>query len=55
MGKTLVIAEKPSVGRDYAKALPGAKLEVVKGCGHCVDMEQPDILAKLVTSFVAQG
>ena len=39
----------------YAKALPGAKLEVVKGCGHCVDMEQPDTLAKLVTSFIAQG
>jgi len=39
----------------YAKALPSAKLEIVKGCGHCVDMEQPDALAKLVTSFVAQG
>jgi pimeloyl-ACP methyl ester carboxylesterase len=39
----------------YAKALPGAKLEVVKGCGHCVDMEQPDTLAKLVTSFIAKG
>src|SRR3954468_4772974 len=24
MGKTLVIAEKPSVGKDYAKALPGS-------------------------------
>ena len=24
MGKTLVIAEKPSVGQDYAKALPGS-------------------------------
>ena len=24
MGKTLVIAEKPSVGRDLTKALPGA-------------------------------
>jgi pimeloyl-ACP methyl ester carboxylesterase len=39
----------------YAKALPNAKLEVVKGCGHCVDMEQPDTLAKLVTNFIAQG
>ena len=39
----------------YAKALANARLEVVKGCGHCVDMEQPDILAKLVTSFVAPG
>jgi pimeloyl-ACP methyl ester carboxylesterase len=37
----------------YAKALPNAKLEIVKGCGHCVDMEQPDALAKLVTNFIA--
>jgi pimeloyl-ACP methyl ester carboxylesterase len=39
----------------YAKALPNAKTEIVKGCGHCVDMEQPEALAKLVTSFIAQG
>ncbi len=39
----------------YAKALPRAKLEIVKGCGHCVDMEQPDTLAKLVTNFIAQS
>jgi pimeloyl-ACP methyl ester carboxylesterase len=39
----------------YAKALPNAKLETVKGCGHCVDMEQPETLAKLVTTFIAQG
>jgi pimeloyl-ACP methyl ester carboxylesterase len=37
----------------YVKALPNAKLEIVKGCGHCVDMEQPDTLAKLVTNFIA--
>jgi pimeloyl-ACP methyl ester carboxylesterase len=39
----------------YAKALPKARIEIVKGCGHCVDMEQPDALAKLVTNFIAQG
>jgi pimeloyl-ACP methyl ester carboxylesterase len=38
----------------YAKALPNAKLEIVKGCGHCVDMEQPEALAKLVTNFIAK-
>ncbi len=38
----------------YAKALPNARLEIVKGCGHCVDMEQPDTLAKLVTSFIGR-
>jgi pimeloyl-ACP methyl ester carboxylesterase len=35
--------------------LPNARIEIVKGCGHCVDMEQPDALAKLVTNFIAQG
>ena len=31
------------------EALPNARLEIVKACGHCVDMEQPEALAKLVT------
>jgi pimeloyl-ACP methyl ester carboxylesterase len=43
-----------SAGKVYAKALPKAKLEIVKSCGHCVDMEQPDALAKLVTTFLGQ-
>jgi len=43
-----------SAGQRYAKALPKAKLEIVKACGHCVDMEQPDQLAKLVTTFLGQ-
>jgi pimeloyl-ACP methyl ester carboxylesterase len=38
----------------YLKALPNAKLEIVKAAGHCVDMEQPEALAKLVTTFIAQ-
>ncbi len=42
----------PSAGKRYVEALPDARLEVVKSCGHCVDMEQPEALAKLVTSFV---
>jgi pimeloyl-ACP methyl ester carboxylesterase len=41
-----------SAGRLYAARLPGARLEIVKDCGHCVDMEKPDALAALVTSFV---
>jgi pimeloyl-ACP methyl ester carboxylesterase len=44
-----------SAAAAYAKALPNAKLETVKACGHCVDMEQPEALAKLVTNFIAQG
>jgi pimeloyl-ACP methyl ester carboxylesterase len=45
----------PSTAKRYAEALPNAKLELVRGCGHCVDMEQPETLAKLVVPFIAQG
>jgi pimeloyl-ACP methyl ester carboxylesterase len=41
-----------SAGRVYAKALPNAKLEIVAACGHYVEMEKPDELAKLVTGFL---
>jgi pimeloyl-ACP methyl ester carboxylesterase len=41
-----------SAGRRYAKALPNARLQIVKACGHCVDMEKPDELATLVTAFL---
>ena len=34
------------------KALPNGKLEIVKGSGHAVDLEQPAELAKLVNAFV---
>src|SRR6478752_5391779 len=53
MGKTLVIAEKPSVGMDYAKALPGSfKAEsdylesddfvVSWAVGHLVELAEPE-------------
>ncbi len=41
-----------SAGDAYVKALRDARLEFVSGCGHFVDMEKPDELAKLVTAFV---
>jgi pimeloyl-ACP methyl ester carboxylesterase len=43
-----------SAGKTYAKTLPNAKLEIVKASGHCVDMEQPEALAKLVTNFIGR-
>jgi pimeloyl-ACP methyl ester carboxylesterase len=43
-----------SAAKRYVEALPNAKLEIVKACGHCVDMEQPEALAKLVTSFIGR-
>jgi pimeloyl-ACP methyl ester carboxylesterase len=43
-----------SAARRYVDALPNAQLETVAACGHCVDMEQPDALAKLVIDFVGR-
>jgi pimeloyl-ACP methyl ester carboxylesterase len=40
-------------GEQYAKALPQARLAIVEGAGHFVEMEQPDELAKLVVDFCA--
>jgi pimeloyl-ACP methyl ester carboxylesterase len=41
-----------SAGEVFAKALRNARLETVAGCGHYVDMEKPDELARLVSAFV---
>src|SRR5215471_4379953 len=43
-----------SAAKRYIEALPNAKLHVVTGCGHCVDMEQPEALAKLVNDFIGR-
>jgi pimeloyl-ACP methyl ester carboxylesterase len=40
-------------GERYVKSLARARLEVVGGAGHFVDMEKPDELARLVTSFLS--
>jgi pimeloyl-ACP methyl ester carboxylesterase len=42
-----------SAAKVFAEALPQARLEIVKGCGHAVDMEQPAELARLTRAFVA--
>jgi pimeloyl-ACP methyl ester carboxylesterase len=39
-------------GERYAKALPKARLQIVEGAGHYVEMEQPEELATLVRAFV---
>jgi len=41
-----------SAGDAYVKSLRNARLETVAACGHYVDMEKPDELARLVTTFV---
>ena len=40
-------------GEQYARALPEARLAIVEGAGHFVEMEQPDALAKLLLDFMA--
>jgi pimeloyl-ACP methyl ester carboxylesterase len=35
----------------WAQAMPRARVERIAGCGHCIDMERPAELARLVTTF----
>jgi len=44
-----------SAGERYAALLPRARFEVVRSAGHCVEMEQPDALARLVRSFIDEN
>ncbi len=37
----------------YRQALPNARLEILRDCGHAVDLDQPEALAKLVGDFLA--
>jgi pimeloyl-ACP methyl ester carboxylesterase len=39
-------------GERYAKVLPDARLSLVEGAGHFVEMERPRELAELVTAFL---
>lgn len=40
-----------SCGERYARALPNARLEIVAGAGHCVAMERPAEVARLIEQF----
>ena len=42
-------------GEQYASALPRARLAVIEGAGHFVEMEQPDAVGKLVTELAASS
>jgi pimeloyl-ACP methyl ester carboxylesterase len=42
-------------GERYVKSLAHARLEIVEGTGHFVDMEKPDELAGLVTRFASEA
>ncbi len=42
-------------GERYAKVLARARLHVLEGAGHCVEMEKPGDLATLVTGFLNEA
>lgn len=44
-----------SAGERYQRALREARLEIVPAAGHCVEMEQPEALARLVLPFIEQN
>jgi pimeloyl-ACP methyl ester carboxylesterase len=44
-----------SAGERYRALLPRARLEILHAAGHCVEMEQPDELATLVSGFIAEN
>ena len=43
------------VGHQYVELLPDARLEVVPDAGHWVDLEQPDVLHRLISELDGQG
>jgi len=44
-----------SAGERYATLLPKARFETVRFSGHCVEMEQPEELGKLVLGFIDEN
>src|SRR5882672_5883437 len=44
-----------SAGELYVKSLGKARFEMVAAAGHCVEMEQPEALARLVIPFIEQN
>lgn len=45
----------PSAAPVWKAALPEARLEIVPDCGHCVDMERPDELVRLIGTVTGAG
>lgn len=44
-----------SAGELYAAALPKARFEIVRAAGHFTEMEQPEMVARLIGSFIAEN
>lgn len=42
----------PRLGREVADAVPGARFDLVEGCGHYGYLEDPDTVNKLLVDFL---
>jgi 3-oxoadipate enol-lactonase len=45
----------PALMADFARLIPEARFEVIKGAGHIPCVEQPAVFAEIIRAFVAQA
>jgi pimeloyl-ACP methyl ester carboxylesterase len=46
-------SEPPALSERVARAIPGARLELIEGAGHAIPWERPDEVSRLLVTFVA--
>lgn len=49
------VATPPEVHREMAAAIPGARLEIIEGCGHLSTIEAPDIVRRALDAWLTLG
>ena len=42
----------PSLGKELAKLIPGARMEIIKGAGHAVALEKPQEFNQILLDFL---
>lgn len=45
----------PAYAARWAERIPGAQMQLLPGCGHAADQEQPAAFAAAVTAFIAES
>ncbi|MGQ3032023.1 MAG: alpha/beta fold hydrolase [Shinella sp.] len=45
----------PGYASEVAKRIPGGTVAVIPGCGHCANIERPDIVGDLILDFLADA
>ena len=43
----------PVYAREFAKKIPGARVEMIEGAGHLPQLEQPEAVVKVLSGFLA--